>query len=255
MRGTPIVKYQYVNPHLKRLIQATALVFLFATGWMVGVINVMQHNAKPMEKVIYKIALMPLEEYDSMGPSIEFGIPTIEIHPRDRHRLEYRIEDGPTNELIEASLDEFEWKPESFEDEIVCLAKNIYFEAKSEDMIGRIAVGNVTINRVKDSDFPNTVCGVVWEKRIHPNTKKWVAQFSWTWDGKNDDPSEADAWEESLTLASAMLAEGSLDNFVDITDGADHYHALYVKPYWRNHMQVATTIGAHRFYISENPGI
>ena len=58
-----------------------------------------------------------------------------------------------------------------------------------------------------------------------------------------------------MTLASAMLAEGILENLIDITDGADHYHALYVKPYWRTKMEIATTIGVHRFYRSQSKGI
>mgnify|MGYP003324414285 CR=1 FL=1 len=41
-----------------------------------------------------------------------------------------------------------------------CLAQNIYFEAGNQPFIGRYAVANVTLNRVNDSQFPNTVCDV-----------------------------------------------------------------------------------------------
>jgi len=62
--------------------------------------------------------------------------------------------------------------------EIKCLADNIYFEALTESDAGKIAVANVTMNRVKHPAFPNSVCDVVWEPK----------QFSWTHDGKSDKP-------------------------------------------------------------------
>lgn len=141
--------------------------------------------------------------------------------------------------------------PEEFKTEVDCLAKNIYFEAKSESTKGRIAVGLVTINRVLSSKFPNTICGVVWQKRKNPRTGKMTAQFSWTLDGKADTPVNPIAWEESKTLAWAMLAENSLHNFADFTKGSTHYHATYVSPYWKDAFTKISQIGAHIFYRDE----
>ena len=45
--------------------------------------------------------------------------------------------------------------------EVECLARNIYFEAGGEPRAGKIAVAEVTMNRVKSRQFPRTVCGVV----------------------------------------------------------------------------------------------
>ena len=42
-----------------------------------------------------------------------------------------------------------------------CLAKNIYFEAGNQPLAGRIAVGQVTINRKNHGMFPHTICEVV----------------------------------------------------------------------------------------------
>ena len=42
--------------------------------------------------------------------------------------------------------------------EVMCLAENIYFEARAESYGGKAAVGNVTRNRVEDSRVPSTYC-------------------------------------------------------------------------------------------------
>ena len=69
--------------------------------------------------------------------------------------------------------------------QVECLAKNIYFEARNQSEYGKFAVANVTMNRVKDPRFPNTICDVVFQG---PRVKKRVGgcQFSWYCDGKPD---------------------------------------------------------------------
>jgi len=54
--------------------------------------------------------------------------------------------------------------------QINCLAQNIYQESGIEPFIGKIAVSYGTIERVKDKRFPDSLCGVVWQKN----------QMSWT---------------------------------------------------------------------------
>ena len=49
------------------------------------------------------------------------------------------------------------------QESIVCLAKNAYFEARNQSVLSQIAVSQVVMNRVQSPDFPNTVCGVVYE--------------------------------------------------------------------------------------------
>ena len=48
-------------------------------------------------------------------------------------------------------------------EEIQCLAMNIYHEARNESLAGKVAVVLVTMNRVADDRFPNTICDVVHE--------------------------------------------------------------------------------------------
>ena len=47
--------------------------------------------------------------------------------------------------------------------QVSCLADNVYFEARNQGTAGWSAVISVTLNRVKDKRFPNTVCGVIYE--------------------------------------------------------------------------------------------
>ena len=44
-----------------------------------------------------------------------------------------------------------------------CLATAIYFEARGEPVEGQIAVGQVIMNRVRSPQFPETICGVVYQ--------------------------------------------------------------------------------------------
>ena len=67
---------------------------------------------------------------------------------------------------------------------LVCLALNIYFEARNQPTSGQIAVAEVTLNRVASRNYPNTVCGVVKQ------SNKNGCAFSWYCDGKSDKPYE-----------------------------------------------------------------
>ena len=58
-----------------------------------------------------------------------------------------------------------------FAEAVMCLALNMYWEAKNQSMIGQLAVGQVVMNRVEDSRFPNTVCEVVYQGEHRPSWK------------------------------------------------------------------------------------
>jgi hypothetical protein len=59
-----------------------------------------------------------------------------------------------------------------------CLTKNIYWEAASEPFEGKVAVAQVTMNRVKSGQYGSGVCGVVYQKNIL--YQKVIFQFSWS---------------------------------------------------------------------------
>lgn len=129
-------------------------------------------------------------------------------------------------------------------DELVCMALNDYWEARSETMAGRIAVAQVVMNRAMDSRFPSNICEVVKQNFFQGALNK--CQFSWFCDDRADTPYEADAWRTSLKIAAAMLQKDS--SIPDPTGGALWYHADHVRPSWTSDYETTTIIGSHVFY-------
>ena len=129
-------------------------------------------------------------------------------------------------------------------DELVCLALNDYWEARSETMAGRIAVARVVLNRAMDQRFPSNLCDVIKQSKVTGEAHH--CQFSWFCDAKNDVPYEADQWRTSLKIASAVLQIDS--SIPDPTGGALWYHADYMRPSWAAEYETTTIIGSHVFY-------
>jgi len=137
-----------------------------------------------------------------------------------------------------------------------CMALNIYHESRSENLAGKFAVADVVLNRVDDNRYPNTVCGVVKQAKL---SEWWLeqgkevpirdqCQFSWYCDGRKDEPNDGDAWRDSLMVAYQIL---KLNQYRGLTEGATHYHANYIDPYWAPTLQQVGTIGSHIFYRQE----
>lgn len=123
-----------------------------------------------------------------------------------------------------------------------CLSRNIYWEAGSETFEGKVAVAQVTLNRVKHDNFPHDVCKVVYQKNIRYN--KTVCQFSWSCDKsiKNKFMHPA-IFRESEAVARKVFLEGYK---IERLNDALYYHADYVRPGWKK--QKITKIGHHIFY-------
>ena len=132
-------------------------------------------------------------------------------------------------------------------DEVKCLALNIYHEARNQPFMGKLAVGFVTLNRVKSNSFPSTICKVVKQGFYYNNNPiKNKCHFSWWCDGKSDKPKEYDAWEYTRALAFQLYYSSFFT--LDITNGATHYHADYVNPYWAKDKKKLMQIKNHIFY-------
>ena len=135
----------------------------------------------------------------------------------------------------------------------LCLALNTYHEAKNQSMIGQIATAQVVMNRVADSRYPNTVCEVVkqgphrpsWEDPKKEYPVRHRCQFSWYCDGKPDVPKNEKAWKKAQDYAYLVLYNRIN---IDVTEGATHYHATYVKPAWAKTKTRTTRIEKHIFY-------
>jgi len=122
-----------------------------------------------------------------------------------------------------------------------CLARAVYFEARSESELGQVAVAKVILNRVKDPEYPNTICGVVYQGSGRRNS----CQFSFACDGLPDDVRSATAWANAKRIAKMTIAG---DAKVAALTTATNYHADYVKPKWAKSMKRLVKIGRHIFY-------
>jgi spore germination cell wall hydrolase CwlJ-like protein len=122
--------------------------------------------------------------------------------------------------------------------QVLCMAKNLYYEAAMESYEGKLAVAQVTMNRANSSKFPSTICEVVYQK-----TNK-TYQFSWVGEKVNEVRNKY-AWEECLIVAKKALTENKLHDTIYRTQ-AMYYHNTSVNPRWK--LKYVTKIGNHLFY-------
>ena len=122
--------------------------------------------------------------------------------------------------------------------QILCMAKNIYYEAAKEPFEGKLAVAQVTMNRANSVQFPKTVCEVVYQKINQ------TYQFSWV--GERVGPvTNKYAWEECMIVARKALTESRLHDIIYKTN-AMYYHNTSVNPPWK--LKYVAKIGNHLFY-------
>ena len=119
------------------------------------------------------------------------------------------------------------------QDEVFWLARIIHAESRGESLLGQIAVGNVVLNRVKSAYYPNTIYGVIFDR-------KYGVQFSPILDGSIYNTPSYNA-----TLAAKICLEG-----YDITDGAFFFlePRLATSSWIPRTREYAFTIGNHDFY-------
>ena len=119
---------------------------------------------------------------------------------------------------------------------LICLAMNIYHEARGEPFTGQIAVAEVVISRMQDERWPSTACGVVWQPY----------QFSWTMEHERKRMNQQD-YDTALDAARTALLGTSE------AQGADHYHTIDIlPPDWTDNLEVSAVIGNHIFYRSQH---
>lgn len=121
-----------------------------------------------------------------------------------------------------------------------CLAQAIYFEARSENLEGQLAVAQVVLNRVNDKRYPSNICRVVFQNEHLP----FRCQFSFACDGRSDNPHNKQAWAIARTIAHVAL----YDRWTDLSDASTHYHTSSVKPYWMTKLDRRVQVGQHIFY-------
>jgi len=122
--------------------------------------------------------------------------------------------------------------------QLICLTNNVYHEAGSESFEGKLAVAQVTLNRVESGRFGSSICGTVYQKI------KSTCQFSWVCQGKKEIAHKASKqYAAAKEAAYRVLVEGYR---IKKLHKALYFHASYVEPGWNR--KVVARIGNHIFY-------
>ena len=135
--------------------------------------------------------------------------------------------------------------------QISCLARNVYYEARGESLEGQKAVALVTLNRVENSMFPDTICGVVNERKVVKGRTK--CQFSWRCESHTNPKKAVRQSHESYQAALSAILEYETLTTTLITKDTLFFHAKHVRPFWRKVKQRLTRIDNHIFY-DQKPG-
>lgn len=118
--------------------------------------------------------------------------------------------------------------------DLECLSINVYYESRGEQLVGQFAVAEVTMNRVASREFPNSVCGVVYQR----------GAFSWTFENSLPVPYGYE-WRRAQAVAGSVY-----DNLeAPLVNGALFYHATHVSPDWAATRRQVALIGGHLFYL------
>ena len=143
---------------------------------------------------------------------------------------------GQVRELQKVVLYKTQERVQLSDREMQCLAKNIYHEAGVEDRAGKVAVAQVTLNRLKSGRWGNDLCKVVYAK----------AQFSWTLSRKKrDEKPKGELWNQSVRVAYEFAQGKRVKGLED----SHFYHTDYIaKPNWAHGMKVVHKVGQHIFY-------
>lgn len=147
------------------------------------------------------------------------------VHKIEGKVEELRTEVVTTNEKISAR-----------DEDLHCLAMNVFNEAGVEGKIGQVAVAHVTLNRVKTGRWGKNICAVVYAK----------AQFSWTLEkAKRWKTPKGQLWEQSKQVAKEVLDGARISTL----NGSLYYHTDYIEtPSWVDETNKITQIGQHIFY-------
>jgi spore germination cell wall hydrolase CwlJ-like protein len=129
-------------------------------------------------------------------------------------------------------------KYEYSEENNLCLAKGIYFEAGNQSKKGKQAVAFVIFNR--SLKFNKSLCEVISHKLGNK------CQFDWYCQVKGNTIPSNKNWNESYEIAKDMIK--NYNNYHDFTDGSLYFHATYAKAKWMRKQKFTIKIDDHLFY-------
>lgn len=121
----------------------------------------------------------------------------------------------------------------ALDEQMQCLAGTVYFESKGESLAGQLAVARVVMARAASPRFPNSICGVVYQRK----------QFSFIRNGKMPRIDKGHRhWRNAVAISKIAVNDG----WNSPVEGALFFHARYVSPGWR--LKRMATIDNHIFY-------
>lgn len=123
--------------------------------------------------------------------------------------------------------------------DIRCLALNIFHEAAVEPFVGKIAVAQITHNRLETGRWGSTWCDVIYAR----------AQFSWTLERRKREMNPTGKlWQESVKAAYEYVSNGLR---VHGLEKSKYYHATWMPkfPTWSTKMEAVLEVGQHVFYV------
>ena len=109
------------------------------------------------------------------------------------------------------------------------MARTISAEARGEPFVGQVAVGAVIMNRVRNSKFPNTISGVIYQ----PWAFTAVAR--------------GHIWSHTPNSTSIRAAISSLNGWDPTYGSIYYYNPAGVSTYWIYSRNVVRRIGKHIF--------
>lgn len=155
----------------------------------------------------------------------------------------FSIEEEPEQEVVAKVID-----PK----QLACMAKNIFYEAGHESIMGQAAVARVVLNRVNHG-FAKTPCAVVYQSHIvekvvdDETIKVKLCQFSWVCEGKGEPNKNSQRYKQAYQVAYDVMANDAYNDV--LPKSALFFHNLQVDPLWP-YKQVAK-IGNHIFYSKQ----
>lgn len=120
-----------------------------------------------------------------------------------------------------------------------CAAQIAYHEARGEaSYAGRALPTTIAANRVLDSRFPNTMCGVMKQRN----------QFTFVSNGLHlMAPMEYDTWKKSQAIAKTVMETEVENNSVGL-GGALYFQTLNT-PKWSPRLREVGRIGNHKYFV------
>lgn len=153
------------------------------------------------------------------------------------------IEDEPEEKVVAKIVD-----PK----QLACMAKNIFYEAGHESIMGQAAVARVVLNRVNHG-FARNPCAVVYQAHLVDRViddeivKIKLCQFSWVCEGKGEPNKNSQRYKQAYQVAYDVMANDAYSEVVP--KSTLFFHNLQVDPLWP-YKQVAK-IGNHIFYSKQ----